>query len=221
MCHSFPGVPRPFLIFTSFALNIIGTGKTLLARAVAGQAGVPFFQASGSEFDEVLVGQGAKRVRDLFKTAKQRAPCVIFIDEIDSVGGKRSSSTLHPYANQTINQLLSEMDGFVSNEGVIVIGATNRKDNLDNALLRPGRFDSEIRVEVPDMKGRKEILELYLSKIKHDGSVCIDNLSKMTVGFTPAELENMVNTSAIRAAVEGNNHISDRFYILVSFRNCL
>jgi len=181
-----------------------GTGKTLLAKAVAGQAGVPFFQASGSEFDEVLVGQGARRVRDLFKTAKQRAPCVVFIDEIDSVGGKRTSSTLHPYANQTINQLLAEMDGFVSNEGVIVIGATNRKDQLDKALLRPGRFDSEIRVEVPDMKGRKEILELYLSKIKHDQSVDIDKLSRMTVGFTPAELENMVNTSAIRAAVEGN-----------------
>merc|ERR1719192_1705999 len=179
-----------------------GTGKTLLAKAVAGQAGVPFFQASGSEFDEVLVGQGARRVRDLFKTAKQRAPCVVFIDEIDSVGGKRTSSTLHPYANQTINQLLSEMDGFVSNEGVIVIGATNRKDQLDKALLRPGRFDAEIRVEVPDMKGRKEILELYLSKIKHEQSVDIDKLSRMTVGFTPAELENMVNTSAIRAAVE-------------------
>lgn len=179
-----------------------GTGKTLLAKAVAGQAGVPFFQASGSEFDEVLVGQGARRVRDLFKTAKQRAPCVVFIDEIDSVGGKRTSSTLHPYANQTINQLLAEMDGFVSNEGVIVIGATNRKDQLDKALLRPGRFDSEIRVEVPDMKGRKEILELYLSKIKHDQSVNIDKLARMTVGFTPAELENMVNTSAIRAAVE-------------------
>jgi len=185
-----------------------GTGKTLLAKAVAGQAGVPFFQASGSEFDEVLVGQGARRVRDLFKTAKQRAPCVIFIDEIDSVGGKRTSSSLHPYANQTINQLLSEMDGFVSNEGVIVIGATNRKDQLDKALLRPGRFDAEIRVEVPDMKGRKEILELYLSKIKHDSSVDVDKLSKMTIGFTPAELENMVNTAAIRAAVEEQDWVT-------------
>jgi len=185
-----------------------GTGKTLLAKAVAGQAGVPFFQASGSEFDEVLVGQGAKRVRDLFKTAKQRAPCVIFIDEIDSVGGKRTSSTLHPYANQTINQLLSEMDGFADNDGVIVIGATNRKDDLDQALLRPGRFDSVVRLEIPDMKGRKEILELYLSKIKHDHSVEIDKLSKMTVGFTPAELENMVNISAIRAAVEGKEWVT-------------
>ena len=190
------------LIIASILLKL-GTGKTLLAKAVAGQAGVPFFQASGSEFDEVLVGQGARRVRDLFKEAKKRAPCVIFIDEIDSVGGKRSSSTLHPYANQTINQLLAEMDGFVSNEGVIVIGATNRKDQLDQALTRPGRFDSEIRVEVPDMKGRKEILGLYLGKVKHDNSVDVDKLARMTVGFTPAELENMVNTSAIRAAVEG------------------
>jgi ATP-dependent metalloprotease len=140
-----------------------GTGKTLLARAVAGQAGVPFFHASGSEFDEVgtgnglykrwfvsilclqiLVGQGARRVRDLFRVAKSRAPCVIFIDEIDSVGSKRTSSALHPYANQTINQLLSEMDGFVSNEGVIVLGATNRATELDKALLRPGRFDTQV-----------------------------------------------------------------------------
>ena len=187
--------------------DITGTGKTLLARAVAGQAGVPFFQASGSEFDEVLVGQGARRVRDLFKTAKQRAPCVIFIDEMDSVGGKRTSSVLHPYANQTINQLLSEMDGFVSNEGVIVIGATNRKDQLDKALLRPGRFDTQVTVSLPDMKGRKEILILYLSKIKHDESVDADKLARMTVGFSGADLENMVNTSAIRAAVEGNRNI--------------
>merc|ERR1719464_1906053 len=155
-----------------------GTGKTLLAKAVAGQAGVPFFQASGSEFDEVLVGQGARRVRDLFKTAKQRAPCVIFIDEIDSVGGKRTSSSLHPYANQTINQLLSEMDGFISNEGVIVLGATNRKDHLDKALLRPGRFDTQVNVLNPDVRGRIEILELYLGKIKHDNNIDVETLAK-------------------------------------------
>ena len=175
----------------------------MLARAVAGQAGVPFFHASGSEFDEVLVGQGAKRVRDLFKTAKMRAPCVIFIDEIDSVGAKRTNSVLHPYANQTINQLLSEMDGFLSNEGVIVLGATNRADDLDRALLRPGRFDTQVEVPAPDMKGRREILTLYLGKIKHDASVNVNTLAKMTVGFTGADLENMVNTAAIRAATAG------------------
>jgi len=185
-----------------------GTGKTLLARAVAGQAGVPFFHASGSEFDEVLVGQGARRVRDLFKAAKEKAPCVIFIDEIDSVGGKRSSSVLHPYANQTINQLLSEMDGFMSNEGVIVIGATNRSDDLDKALLRPGRFDTEVIVGKPDIKGRREILSLYLSKIKHDDSVDVESLAGRTTGFTGADLQNLVNTAAIRAAVDGKSWVS-------------
>ncbi|XP_023340672.1 ATP-dependent zinc metalloprotease YME1 homolog [Eurytemora carolleeae] len=185
-----------------------GTGKTLLARAVAGQAGVPFFHATGSEFDEVLVGQGARRVRDLFKAAKARAPCVIFIDEIDSVGSKRTSSALHPYANQTINQLLSEMDGFMSNEGVIVLGATNRAEDLDKALLRPGRFDTQVMVTNPDIKGRREILILYLAKIKHDDSVNLEKLAKMTVGFSGADLQNMVNTAAIRAAVDGKEWVS-------------
>merc|ERR1719295_324051 len=185
-----------------------GTGKTLLARAVAGQAGVPFFHSSGSEFDEVLVGQGARRVRDLFKTAKQRAPCVIFIDEIDTVGGKRTTSTLHPYANQTINQLLSEMDGFVSNEGVIVLGATNRSDQLDKALLRPGRFDTSVEVPVPDMAGRLAILGLYLGKIKHDMSIDVDTLAKLTIGMTGAELENMVNMAAVKAAGEAKEWVS-------------
>eukprot|EP00092_Neocalanus_flemingeri_P032898 GFUD01035780.1.p1 GENE.GFUD01035780.1~~GFUD01035780.1.p1 ORF type:complete len:745 (-),score=192.85 GFUD01035780.1:309-2543(-) len=185
-----------------------GTGKTLLARAVAGQAGVPFFHASGSEFDEVLVGQGARRVRDLFKAAKERAPCVIFIDEIDSVGSKRTSSVLHPYANQTINQLLSEMDGFISNEGVIVLGATNRADDLDKALLRPGRFDTQVNVNNPDVKGRIQILELYLSKIKHDDSVNMESLAKRTIGFSGADLQNLVNTAAIRAAVDGKEWVS-------------
>ncbi len=180
-----------------------GTGKTLLARAVAGQAGVPFFQTSGSEFEEVLVGQGARRIRDLFRTAKERAPCVIFIDEIDSVGSMRTSNPLHPYANQTINQLLSEMDGFLSSEGVIVIGATNRVDSLDKALLRPGRFDAQVTVPKPDIKGRMEILELYVSRITHK-DIDIHKLARRTVGFTGADLENMVNTAAIRAAIEGN-----------------
>ena len=162
-----------------------------------------FFHSSGSEFDEVLVGQGARRVRDLFKAAKAKAPCVIFIDEIDSVGGKRTSSTLHPYANQTINQLLSEMDGFISNEGVIVLGATNRSEDLDKALLRPGRFDTKVQVSNPDVKGRKEILQLYLNKIKHDNSVNVETLAARTTGFSGADLENLVNIAAIKAAIEG------------------
>jgi ATP-dependent metalloprotease len=177
-----------------------GTGKTLLARAVAGEAGVPFFHAAGPEFDEVLVGQGARRVRDLFKAAKDRAPCVIFIDEIDSVGAKRTNSVLHPYANQTINQLLSEMDGFQQNEGVIVLGATNRRDDLDQALLRPGRFDVEVVVPTPDFTGRKEILTYYLGKILCKG-INIDQLARGTTGFTGADIENMVNQAALRFVI--------------------
>lgn len=180
-----------------------GTGKTLLARAVAGEAGVPFFHAAGPEFDEILVGQGARRVRDLFNTAKLRAPCVIFIDEIDSVGAKRTSSVLHPYANQTINQLLTEMDGFRQNEGVVVLGATNRRDDLDKALLRPGRFDVEVQVPVPDLNGRKEIFELYLSKIKKNADVTPEVCARRTTGFTGADIENMVNQAALRAAIDG------------------
>lgn len=176
------------LIRNSFHMlnNRTGTGKTLLARAVAGEAGVPFFHASGSEFDEVLVGQGARRVRELFANAKAKAPCVVFIDEIDSVGGKRTNSFMHPYANQTINQLLSEMDGFRSNEGVIVLGATNRRDDLDEALLRPGRFDVEVRVRMPDLHGRKEILNFYLKKIKLAENIDVDALAKVTINFSGA-----------------------------------
>lgn len=184
-----------------------GTGKTLLARAVAGEAGVPFFHAAGPEFDEILVGQGAKRVRDLFATAKQKAPCVIFIDEIDSVGAKRTNSVLHPYANQTINQLLTEMDGFRQNEGVIVLGATNRRDDLDKALIRPGRFDVEIQVSLPDFEGRKEIIQLYLGKIKYSSDVDLDVLARGTVGFTGADLENLINQAALRAVIDGLNDV--------------
>lgn len=179
-----------------------GTGKTLLARAVAGEAGVPFFHAAGPEFDEILVGQGARRVRDLFRAAKSRAPCVIFIDEIDSVGAKRTNSVLHPYANQTINQLLAEMDGFHKNEGVIVLGATNRRDDLDKALLRPGRFDVEVQVPIPDLAGRKEIFEYYLSKVKQGVDVAIEVLARGTTGFTGADIKNVVNQAALRAAAD-------------------
>ncbi|KAK5648715.1 hypothetical protein RI129_003607 [Pyrocoelia pectoralis] len=184
-----------------------GTGKTLLARAVAGEAGVPFFHAAGPEFDEILVGQGARRVRDLFKAAKERAPCVVFIDEIDSVGAKRTNSLLHPYANQTINQLLSEMDGFHQNDGVIVLGATNRRDDLDQALLRPGRFDVEVTVPAPDYTGRLEILGLYLGKIMAK-EIDVELLARGTTGFTGADLENMVNQAALRAAIDGADCVS-------------
>ena len=148
-----------------------GTGKTLLARAVAGEADVPFYYASGSEFDEMFVGVGASRIRNLFREAKANAPCVIFIDELDSVGGKRVESPMHPYSRQTINQLLAEMDGFKTNEGVIIIGATNFPEALDNALIRPGRFDMQVTVPRPDVRGRTEILKWYLDKIKYDESI--------------------------------------------------
>uniref|UniRef100_A0A1I8A3N0 AAA domain-containing protein n=1 Tax=Steinernema glaseri TaxID=37863 RepID=A0A1I8A3N0_9BILA len=187
-----------------------GTGKTLLARAIAGEAQVPFFHTSGSEFDEVLVGQGARRVRDLFEKAKARSPCIIFIDEIDSVGSKRVSNSIHPYANQTINQLLSEMDGFNRNEGVIVIGATNRVDDLDKALLRPGRFDVRVTVPTPDLIGRKDIFRHYLSRIIHSDLVNVDTLAKGTTGFTGADIENMINQAALKAATNGDSLVTMR-----------
>ncbi|KAA8580580.1 hypothetical protein FQN60_013538 [Etheostoma spectabile] len=179
-----------------------GTGKTLLARAVAGEADVPFYYASGSEFDEMFVGVGASRIRNLFKEAKANAPCVIFIDELDSVGGKRIESPMHPYSRQTINQLLAEMDGFKPNEGVIVIGATNFAEALDSALVRPGRFDMQVTVPRPDVKGRTEILNWYLSKIKMDPAVEAEIIARGTVGFTGAELENLVNQAALKAAMD-------------------
>ncbi|XP_058489834.1 ATP-dependent zinc metalloprotease YME1L1-like isoform X2 [Solea solea] len=185
-----------------------GTGKTLLARAVAGEADVPFYYASGSEFDEMFVGVGAGRIRNLFKEAKANAPCVIFIDELDSVGGKRIESPMHPYSRQTINQLLAEMDGFKPNEGVIVIGATNFAEALDNALIRPGRFDMQVTVPHPDVKGRTEILNWYLSKIKVDSVVNAEIIARGTVGFTGAELENLVNQAALKAAVDGKEMVT-------------
>uniref|UniRef100_A0A8D0C7U1 ATP-dependent zinc metalloprotease YME1L1 n=1 Tax=Salvator merianae TaxID=96440 RepID=A0A8D0C7U1_SALMN len=185
-----------------------GTGKTLLARAVAGEADVPFYYASGSEFDEMFVGVGASRIRNLFREAKANAPCVIFIDELDSVGGKRIESPMHPYSRQTINQLLAEMDGFKPNEGVIIIGATNFPEALDNALIRPGRFDMQVTVPRPDVRGRTEILKWYLNKIKYDESVDPEIIARGTVGFSGAELENLVNQAALKAAIDGKDMVT-------------
>ncbi|XP_060762402.1 ATP-dependent zinc metalloprotease YME1L1b [Neoarius graeffei] len=185
-----------------------GTGKTLLARAVAGEADVPFYYASGSEFDEMFVGVGASRIRNLFREAKANAPCVIFIDELDSVGGKRIESPMHPYSRQTINQLLAEMDGFKPNEGVIIIGATNFPEALDNALIRPGRFDMQVTVPRPDVKGRTEILKWYLKKIKVDPAVEAEIIARGTVGFSGAELENLVNQAALKAAVDEKDMVT-------------
>lgn len=185
-----------------------GTGKTLLARAVAGEADVPFYYASGSEFDEMFVGVGASRIRNLFREAKANAPCVIFIDELDSVGGKRIESPMHPYSRQTINQLLAEMDGFKPNEGVIIIGATNFPEALDNALVRPGRFDMQVTVPKPDVKGRTEILNWYLKKIKVDPAIEANIIARGTVGFSGADLENLVNQAALKAAVDGKDMVS-------------
>ncbi|XP_028284353.1 ATP-dependent zinc metalloprotease YME1L1b isoform X2 [Parambassis ranga] len=185
-----------------------GTGKTLLARAVAGEADVPFYYASGSEFDEMFVGVGASRIRNLFREAKGNAPCVIFIDELDSVGGKRIESPMHPYSRQTINQLLAEMDGFKPNEGVIIIGATNFPEALDNALIRPGRFDMQVTVPKPDVKGRTEILSWYLKKIKVDPDIEANIIARGTVGFSGADLENLVNQAALKAAVDGKDMVT-------------
>jgi len=185
-----------------------GVGKTLLAKAVAGEAGVPFFFASGSEFDEVYVGMGARRMRQLFAAAKEAQPCVLFIDEIDSCGAKRISSQMHPFANHTVNQMLTEMDGFAKNSGVIVLGATNRRENLDDALLRPGRFDVEVNVPLPDVKGREDVLLLYLSRVKVAPDLDVKTVAKGTPGFSGAELENLVNQAAVHAAKERRNGIS-------------
>ncbi|MFC1822692.1 ATP-dependent zinc metalloprotease FtsH [Thermodesulfobacteriota bacterium] len=186
-----------------------GTGKTLLARAIAGEAGVPFFSISGSDFVEMFVGVGASRVRDLFVQGKKEAPCIIFIDEIDAVGRHRGAGLGggHDEREQTLNQLLVEMDGFESNEGVILISATNRPDVLDPALLRPGRFDRQVIVPVPDIKGREGILKVHCRKTVLADDVVVLTLARGTPGFTGADLENMVNEAALMAARRGKDKV--------------
>ena len=187
-----------------------GTGKTLLAKAVAGEANVPFFSASGSEFVEMFVGVGASRVRDLFEEAKKNAPCIVFIDEIDAVGRKRGSGMGggHDEREQTLNQLLIEMDGFGVNEGIIVLAATNRVDILDPAILRPGRFDRKVMVGTPDVEGRRQILKVHSKNKPLADDVDLDEVARTTAGFTGADLENLMNESAISAAKENRKFIN-------------
>ena len=183
-----------------------GTGKTLLAKAVAGEAEVPFFSISGSEFVEMFVGMGAAKVRDLFKQANEKAPCIVFIAEIDTIGKKRDSGSFtggNDEREQTLNQLLTEMDGFDGSKGVVILAATNRPDSLDPALLRPGRFDRRIPVELPDLKGREEILKVHARKIKIADSVRFDEIAKAAAGASGAELANIVNEAALRAVRDG------------------
>ncbi len=178
-----------------------GTGKTMLAKAVAGEANVPFFSMSGSEFVEMFVGMGASKVRDLFKQAKEKAPCIVFIDEIDAIGQKRSSGNLggNDEREQTLNQLLTEMDGFEDNSGVMILAATNRPEALDPALTRPGRFDRRVPVELPDLKGREAILKVHAKKIKIDSDVDFLKVARMASGASGAELANIINEAALRA----------------------
>ncbi len=187
-----------------------GTGKTYLARAVAGEAGVPFYSISGSDFVEMFVGVGASRVRDLFEQAKKNTPCIVFIDEIDAVGRHRGAGLGggHDEREQTLNQLLVEMDGFSVNEGIIIIAATNRPDILDPALLRPGRFDRQVPIGIPDIREREAILKLHSRGKPLEGNVSLENVAKGTPGFTPADLENLLNESALLAARKGKKQIS-------------
>ena len=186
-----------------------GTGKTLMAKAVAGEAGVPFFQISGSEFVEMFVGRGAAKVRDLFKQANDKAPCIVFIDEIDAVGKKRDMSlNSNDEREQTLNQLLSEMDGFDNHKGIVVLAATNRPETLDPALLRPGRFDRRIPVELPDLTGREAILKIHANDVKMQGDIDLSIVAKSTPGASGADLANIINEAALRAVRNGRNRVT-------------
>ena len=187
-----------------------GTGKTLLAKAVAGEAGVPFFSISGSEFVEMFVGMGAAKVRDLFKQANEKAPCIVFIDEIDAIGQKRNTSGMggNDEREQTLNQLLAEMDGFDGQKGVVLLGATNRPESLDPALLRPGRFDRRVPVELPDLQGRKAILTVHAKDVKAEPNIDWDVIARATAGASGAELANIINEAALRAVREGRKALT-------------
>ncbi len=189
-----------------------GTGKTLLAKAVAGEAGVPFFSISGSEFVEMFVGMGAAKVRDLFKQANEKAPCIVFIDEIDAIGKKRDASGFNSNdeREQTLNQLLAEMDGFDAKKGVVLLAATNRPESLDPALLRPGRFDRRVPVELPDLQGRKAILLVHAKDVKIDGEIDWDIIARSTAGASGAELANIINEAALLAVRSGRQSVSQR-----------
>lgn len=187
-----------------------GTGKTLMAKAVAGEANVPFFSISGSEFVEMFVGMGASKVRDLFKQAKEKAPCIVFIDEIDAIGKKRDVSGYsgNDEREQTLNQLLNEMDGFDATEGVVLLAATNRPEILDPALTRPGRFDRQVQVELPDLKGREDILKVHAKNIKREDDIDYEEIAKRTAGTSGADLANIVNEGALRAVREGRKKLT-------------
>ncbi len=185
-----------------------GTGKTLLARAIAGEANVPFFATSGSDFSGIIVGLGVAKIKEMFEMAKRNAPCILFIDEIDAIGQKRSTHSFNDQdREQTLNQLLIEMDGFANDTGIIVIGATNRADMLDPALLRPGRFDRQVYIELPDMAGRREILDLYAGRVKIADTVNLQDLARGTTGFSGADLENLLNEAALHAVRAGRDQI--------------
>mgnify|MGYP003296393338 FL=1 len=197
-------VPRGVLLS-----GLPGTGKTLLARAIAGEANVPFFAASGSDFSGIIVGLGVAKIKEIFEVARRNAPCILFIDEIDAIGQKRSAHSFNDQdREQTLNQLLIEMDGFANESGIIVIGATNRADMLDQALLRPGRFDRQVYIELPDMAGRREILDLYAKRVKVDETINLQDIARGTTGFSGADLANLLNEAALHAVRNGREKIA-------------